>query len=170
MFKAVILLRRRPGTTHEEFLMSFRLHMRPLIQQLPGVCRITVSDAIAGPGGRPAYDGMAELWFDDIDAVRRLIESPQAADAEAAMADFADMQAYETFLTVEHPGIDGAELVEAVRDAGVDSRIVVFTRDNYRPRIAAAFRAAGADAFVAKTALVGFETACRGRSIWPTDC
>jgi uncharacterized protein (TIGR02118 family) len=101
MFKAVILLRRKAGMTHEEFTMNFRVHMRPLIASLPGVRRIVVSDAIAGPGGTPAYDGMAEFWFDSVDAVRSLIESTATKAIEAEMARFVDMDAYETFLTVE---------------------------------------------------------------------
>lgn len=102
MLKAVILLRRRAGMSHDEFTMRFRVHARPLIQSLPGVSRIVVSEAIAAPGGRPAYDGMAEFWFEDIDAVRELITSPEARDIESEMSEFIDMDSYETFLTVEH--------------------------------------------------------------------
>ena len=101
MFKAVILLRRRAGMTHDDFTMHFRVHMRPLMAALPGVRRIVVSDAIAGPGGTPAYDGMAEFWFDSVDAVRSLVESSATKAIEAEMARFVDMDAYETFLTVE---------------------------------------------------------------------
>lgn len=102
MLKAVILLRRRAGVSPDEFAMHFRVHMRPLIGGLPGVSRIVVSDAIAGPGGTPAYDGMAEFWFESIEAVQRLVESAEAREIEARLADFVDMDTYETFLTVEH--------------------------------------------------------------------
>ena len=102
MLKAVILLRKRVGMSHEDFSMRFRVHARPLIQSLPGVERIVVSEPVAAPGGRPAYDGMAEFWLADLDAVRRLIESEQARQIESKMSEFIDMDSYETFLTVEH--------------------------------------------------------------------
>ncbi len=108
MLKAVLLLKRRPGMTHEDFVLEFRVHHLPLLQGLPGVRRAVVSDAIAGPGGRPAYDGVAEFWFDDLDDVRALVASSEAQDAEARLAEFVDMDAYETFLTVEHE-VDLAE-------------------------------------------------------------
>lgn len=101
MYKAVILLKRRVGMAHDEFLMNLNVHLRPLIRTLPGVSRIVVCDAVAGPGGAPAYDAMAEFYFDSVDAVRALIASPEARALEAAMAEFVDMDSYETFLTTE---------------------------------------------------------------------
>ncbi|MCE7882709.1 MAG: EthD family reductase [Actinobacteria bacterium ATB1] len=102
MLKAVILLRRRPDLSQEEFSMHFRVHMRPLVVDLPGVSRIVVSEWVAGPGGKPAYDGMAEFWFEDIEAVQTLVQSEEAREIESRMAEFVDMEAYEPFLTVEH--------------------------------------------------------------------
>jgi uncharacterized protein (TIGR02118 family) len=101
MYKVVILLGRRPGLSHEEFMLALRVHIRPLIRSLPGVSRIVVSDAIAGPGRPPAYDAIGEFWFDDIAAVRALTESAEARQIEAAMEEFVDMDRYEPLLTVE---------------------------------------------------------------------
>lgn len=101
MLKAVILLKRRVGMAHDEFLMNLNVHVRPLISTLPGVSRITVCDAIAGPGGEPAFDAVAEFYFESLDAVRALITSAEARDLEAAMVEFVDMDRYQTFLTVE---------------------------------------------------------------------
>jgi len=100
--KAVILLKRRQGSTHENFLLNLNIYLRPLITSLPGVSRIVVSEAVAGPGGTPAYDAMAELWFEDLDAVRRLVASQEARDTEKAMEQFVNMDAYTTFLSREH--------------------------------------------------------------------
>lgn len=101
MYKAVILLKRRAGTAHDEFVMNLNVHVRPLIRTLPGVSRIVVCDAVAGPGGAPAFDAVAEFFFDTVDAVRALVLSPEARALEAKMAEFVDMDAYEAFLTTE---------------------------------------------------------------------
>ncbi|MBX7160770.1 MAG: EthD family reductase [Acidimicrobiia bacterium] len=101
MYKAVILLKRRAGMAHDEFLMNLNVHVRPLIRMLPGVSRIVVCDAVAGPGGAPVFDAMAEFYFDSVDAVRSLVSSSEARALEAKMAEFVDMDAYEAFLTTE---------------------------------------------------------------------
>lgn len=61
MFKAIILLKRRDGLSHEAFGQWWLEHHRPLALQLPGLRRMVVNlcqdpDAI--------YDGASELWFD----------------------------------------------------------------------------------------------------------
>lgn len=101
MYKAVVLLKRRLGLAHDEFVMNLNVHVRPLIRTLPGVSRIVVCDAIAGAGGAPAYDAIAEFHFDTMDAVRSLVASAEARALEAKMAEFVDMDAYEAFLTTE---------------------------------------------------------------------
>lgn len=63
--KAVILLTRRAGSTHEEFAAWWLGEHAPLARQLPGVRR-AVFNLVDAPGeGDP--DGVSELWFDSRD-------------------------------------------------------------------------------------------------------
>ncbi len=101
MFKAVILLRRKPGLSPEEFVIAMRVHVQPLISRFPGMQRMVVSEAVAGPGGDPPYDIMAEIWLETIDDVRALTCSEITRTAETELAKYCDMDSYQTFLTVE---------------------------------------------------------------------
>jgi uncharacterized protein (TIGR02118 family) len=59
---------------------------------VPGLRRLVQSHAVPVPGDhRPAdFDGMAELWFDDLAAV---LEARQSPEWEAATADEANFVA-----------------------------------------------------------------------------
>lgn len=65
MFKAVILLTRRDGATHDDFRSWWLERHAPLARQLPGVRRLVfnVVDAEDAP-----CDGISELWFDSREA------------------------------------------------------------------------------------------------------
>lgn len=64
--KAAILLYRRDGATHEEFVQWWLGGHQPLARRLPGLRR-AVFNVVQHPGdGDP--DGIAELWFDSRDA------------------------------------------------------------------------------------------------------
>ena len=60
MYKVIILLTRREGTTHDEFLHWWLNDHRALAEQLPGVRKLVFNDVADGSGP----DGIAELWFD----------------------------------------------------------------------------------------------------------
>jgi uncharacterized protein (TIGR02118 family) len=61
MFKAMILLTRRPDMSHEQFAHWWLEEHAPLARQLPGVREIRFNEVTEGEG----IDGVAELWFDD---------------------------------------------------------------------------------------------------------
>jgi uncharacterized protein (TIGR02118 family) len=65
VFKAVILLTRREGSTREEFRAWWLDRHAPLARQLPGLRRLVfnVVETEEAP-----YDGVSELWFDSVEA------------------------------------------------------------------------------------------------------
>jgi uncharacterized protein (TIGR02118 family) len=76
MIKLSIFLRRRADLSHEEFSRYWLGQHAPLLETLPEVQRYVrryvQQDAAPGlPDGLPvaSFDGVAELWFDDLDAV-----------------------------------------------------------------------------------------------------
>lgn len=76
MVTFTILLRRRADITHEQFVAHHRDVHAPLFMAVPAVQQHvrryvqshTVPAELPGLPG-PAFDGMTQLWFDDIAAV-----------------------------------------------------------------------------------------------------
>jgi uncharacterized protein (TIGR02118 family) len=77
MIKVVGLLTRKEGTTHEQFVRHwFDVH-GPLAHAVPGIRRY-VQSHITGTRTRPdipetdfEVDGIAELWYDDLESLQR---------------------------------------------------------------------------------------------------
>ncbi|MBA2555912.1 MAG: EthD family reductase [Chloroflexi bacterium] len=78
MIKVVALLRRREGLSHEEFESHWRDVHPHYVRALPGVRRYVQSPAVDLPRKQWPYDGLAELWFDDVAAVRAAFASAAA--------------------------------------------------------------------------------------------
>jgi uncharacterized protein (TIGR02118 family) len=83
MIKVLGLLTRKEGTTHEEFVRHwFDVHA-PLAHAVPGIRRY-VQSHITGTRGRPdipetamEVDGIAELGYDDLEAMQRAGATPE---------------------------------------------------------------------------------------------
>lgn len=70
MFKAVILLTRRPDLPPDAFRDWLLIEHRPLASRLPGLRRLVFNVVDAGVD-EAGIDGISELWFDsqaDFDA------------------------------------------------------------------------------------------------------
>lgn len=94
MIKTLSLLTRRPEPTHEQFVRHWVDIHAPLAHAVPGVRRY-VQNHIVDERHRPdipttdvEVDGVAELWFDDRDAMARANASPEAARLHADGALF----------------------------------------------------------------------------------
>ncbi|MEV4105350.1 EthD family reductase [Nonomuraea sp. NPDC049649] len=77
MIKVVALIRRKPGLSREEFLRFWQEEHPPLVLALPGLRGYRQNPAIEHRKTWP-WDGCAELWFDDVRAVKAAFESPEA--------------------------------------------------------------------------------------------
>lgn len=84
MIKIVFFIHRHPTLTHEEFADYWKLKHAPLFAALPEVkqyVRRYVQDHVVvnAPEGFPPspvqYDGIAEIWFDDMASLTRLFTS-----------------------------------------------------------------------------------------------
>ena len=90
MIKIVGLLTRKEGITHAEFVRHwFDIH-GPLAHAVPGVRRY-VQSHIIGTRTRPdipetgiEVDGIAELWYDDLESFQRAAATPEMKAAAAA--------------------------------------------------------------------------------------
>ena len=67
------MLTRKPGTDVAAFQAYWRTHHGPLAAKIPQARRYIqchVRSSAYADGRAPRYDGVAELWFDNFDAVR----------------------------------------------------------------------------------------------------
>ena len=77
MIKIVAVIRRRPDIDRAEFLRYWQQEHPAFVRRLPGLRGYRQNPAIEHRKQWP-WDGCAELWFDDVDAVRAAFNSPEA--------------------------------------------------------------------------------------------
>ncbi len=88
MVKIVLLLDRRPDLSQEAFQRYWRERHAPLVRQVPELRRYVISVRTRSLAGEPQPDGVAELWFDDAEALERALRSPEWAAARADGSNF----------------------------------------------------------------------------------
>jgi uncharacterized protein (TIGR02118 family) len=76
MAKVIVLLARRPDMSVDEFRAHLQEKHSPLVLRLPGLKRLVVNLALPDPtGADPAYDAIAEDWFESFDAMNAAFAS-----------------------------------------------------------------------------------------------
>lgn len=84
MIKSISLLTRKEGMSHEEFMTHWVEKHAPLAHAVPGLRRYIQSNIVEErfrkdiPVIDADIDGIAELWYDDLDSLRRANLSPEA--------------------------------------------------------------------------------------------
>lgn len=119
MIKLVVCINRKPGMDVESF-QDYWLHQHPkVVTALPGVRRYVQSHArLSGyrVGRELVHDGIAELWFDDVDTLRRLNDSEAYEAVMADEAKFIDSATRVFLLTDEHVIVDGPVPKDGVKN------------------------------------------------------
>jgi len=119
MLKMVIFFKRRPGMPVEAFQEHWRTRHAEIIARLPGIRRYVQNHALASSyrKGEPAFDGVAESSFDDSEAMKALVGTPQYDAVIADEPNFIDRSTMGSILTEEHvvkEGIPGEGCVKSV--------------------------------------------------------
>lgn len=78
VIKLVAMLRRPFGISREEFQRWWLEEHVPKVREYPGLRKYVVSLAVPSGLGEPIFDGIAELWFDDLAAAEQAVASPEA--------------------------------------------------------------------------------------------
>ncbi len=75
----------------------------PIGRRIPGLRRLVQSHPVSPPDdlGPSTFDGMAELWFDDLAALRAARQSPEWRASSDDEANFIDETRTALFLTEE---------------------------------------------------------------------
>lgn len=79
MFKMMILLKKKPTLTDEEFAKYWLETHAPLAKKMPGLRRYVVNVVKRPPSREQDYHGVVELWFDDVGSMKKAFTSPEGA-------------------------------------------------------------------------------------------
>lgn len=104
MVKMVQLLERREDYTHEEFVERWQGSHADLAKDLPNLQTYTTS--VPTDPERADYDGVVELYFEDMADVQKAFESETGQEVMADDAEFADVDAGPTLFVEETVQLD----------------------------------------------------------------
>jgi uncharacterized protein (TIGR02118 family) len=111
MIKLVYCISKKAGLKDQEFFDYWEKTHAPIGARIPGVRRFVQSRRIVVPGDKsqPDYDGMVELWFDDVDALLAARRSPEWKASTEDEANFIDHNKVAYFVSEERVLIDGPD-------------------------------------------------------------
>ncbi len=103
MVKVVYCITRKAGLSRDAFIRYWAEVHGPKGARIPGLRKLVQSYTVSAPAGaRPAdFDGVAELWFDDLTALERARQSPEWSASSADEAQFVDSTRCAYFVTEE---------------------------------------------------------------------
>jgi uncharacterized protein (TIGR02118 family) len=105
MVKMVVLLVRKESFSHEEFKTYWAEEHAPLVADLPNVQRYTTS--LPTDPEKSAYDGIAELYFEDMAALGAAFDDEAGEALLADAAAFSDQEAGEVLYMEETEQFSG---------------------------------------------------------------
>jgi uncharacterized protein (TIGR02118 family) len=121
MIKSIVFFKRKPGMAVGEFQAYWLARHPEVVTALPSIRRYVQSHTLPSIYARrePVYDGIAEIWTDDMAALRALVKSPQYERVKADEAEFIDGTTMGGLVAREHVIVDGppaaVKSVELVR-------------------------------------------------------
>ena len=104
MIKMVDFLVRRDEYSHEEFAERWQGDHAAIAQDLPGLRKYTTS--VPTNPAAVEYDGVLELYFDDMAALNEAFESEVGQEVQADAAEFIDLEAGPTLVVEETVQLD----------------------------------------------------------------
>jgi len=85
----IILLKKKPTLTDEEFATYLSETHAPLARKMPGLRKYAVNIVKQHPNREPEYHGVAELWFDDSASMKKAFSSPEGVATQKDTEAFA---------------------------------------------------------------------------------
>jgi uncharacterized protein (TIGR02118 family) len=108
MIKLVYCITKKAGLTDEEFIHYWENIHGPIGARIPRLRRLVQSRSLTvhADKTRPDFDGMAELWFDDLEALLDARQSPEWKAATKDEENFIDHGKVAYFISEEHVILD----------------------------------------------------------------
>jgi uncharacterized protein (TIGR02118 family) len=112
MYKHIALLVRKAGMSHEEFVDYWQTNHTPIAREIEGVVRYHT--VLPADPAASEFDGVAELYFEDLDALHDALGSEGSRDYDPARGKAKEAREdVDGFLDVERrPRFIGEEFVE----------------------------------------------------------
>lgn len=112
MYKHVALLVRQAGLSHEEFVDYWQTNHTPIAREIEGVVRYATVEPTDSDSAE--FDGIAELYFEELDALHDALGSEGERDYDPTKGKAAVARDdVDNFLAVEaRPRLIGEEIVE----------------------------------------------------------
>ncbi len=102
MLKVMIFIRKRDDLGSEAFERHLRETHAPLVTRMPGLRRLVVNRVLPDPSGAPpAWDVVAEDWFDGPEALQAALASPEAQAINADGPNLLDLARLQFFVVQE---------------------------------------------------------------------
>jgi uncharacterized protein (TIGR02118 family) len=110
MIKLVYCITKKASLTDQEFFDYWENIHGPIGARIPRLRKLVQSHRLTIPGDkrRSDYDGMAELWFDDLEALLAARESPEWKASTEDEANFIDHDRVAYFVSEEDVIFDEA--------------------------------------------------------------
>ena len=117
MIKVTEIVNRRPGMSVEDFQDHWLNKHGPIVAKLPGLRRYVQSHTLLGGyrRGDVPFDGIAELWFDDKQAMRDMATTPEFDASKADEPNFIDASTLIELVADEHVIKDGVVPPDAIK-------------------------------------------------------
>jgi uncharacterized protein (TIGR02118 family) len=134
MVKIVIFFKRKPGMSVEDFQKHWRTVHADIIVRLPGIRRYVQSHVLASGyrKGEPVYDGVAESYFDDTQAMKALAKTPEYAAVLADEPNFLDRASMGSIITDEYVIKDAPAPANAVKSIDFVNRKAGMSVDEFQ--------------------------------------
>jgi uncharacterized protein (TIGR02118 family) len=110
MVKAIYFIKRKPAMELAEFRRYWLDQHAALVRKVPELKKYVQWHTLDSGyrNHEPIYDGIAELWYADTDAMRRIADTPASRAAADDDANFIDMSQFSFVLTEERVQKEGA--------------------------------------------------------------
>lgn len=82
-------MKKRETLSEQEFAKYWLEKHAPLARKMPGLRRYVVNVVRKPPNREPDYHGVVELWFDDIDSMKKGFASPEGLNTQRDTEAFA---------------------------------------------------------------------------------
>ena len=99
MIKQVSFFKRRDDLSPEEFRDHWLNVHADVVRQLNGIVRYVQNHALEPRSG---FDGIAEVWFEDIESMRNVVDTPELAAIRSDEENFIDLTTMGTVRTPEY--------------------------------------------------------------------
>lgn len=103
MIKAIYFIKRKPGMALEAFREYWLKDHAALVLRVPGLVKYVQSHTMDAGYRKhePLYDGVAELWYENLDDMRKTAQAPISRETMADNEKFLDMSKFASILTKE---------------------------------------------------------------------